>query len=143
MKTVIAFFRLIRIVNLLIIALCIGLFYYLIMVPVHNNTLMTTFVPLNHLDFVVFTLSVMFVAAGGNIINDYFDFELDKEFKPNRPLAQGAFSLNTAIYLHGFFIFAGIAMGFYLGWGYGKFSFGYLYVVAALLLYVYSAYLKK
>lgn len=139
----IAFFRLIRIANLFIIALCLSLFYYLIIVPAHHSKLFTTIVPFTTQDFILFVLSVILVAASGNIINDYFDFELDREYKPNRPLPAGAFSLDTAMYLHGLLAILGIALGFYEGWQIGNPKIGYVYIICVLLLYLYSAYLKK
>jgi 4-hydroxybenzoate polyprenyltransferase len=143
LKTLLAFLKLIRVVNLCIIALSLYLFYYLILAPVHKNILYTTLLPFTDKDFALFVLSVIMIAAGGNIINDYYDFEADREFKPGRPLASGLISLNTAFYLHAALVVCGIALGFYLGWGYSNFRIGYLYVICALMLYGYSAYLKK
>lgn len=139
----IAFFRLIRITNLLIIALGLSLFYYLILVPVHHNILQSGLLPFTTLEFVLFVLSVVCIAAAGNIINDYFDFELDKEFKPLRPLASGAFSLDFAMYAQAAFAFAGLGLGFYLGWQADNYKIGYVYIGCLLLLYVYSSVLKK
>lgn len=143
MKLITSFLRLVRWANLLIIGLSLSFFYYLIIVPVHRNTLFTTLVPFPPGEFVLFVLSVIFIAAAGNIINDYFDFELDKEFKSDRPIASGDVTLDTAMYLHIAFVFAGIGLGFYLGWRNDTIKTGYLYVFAALTLYLYSAYLKK
>lgn len=124
-------------------ALSLSLFYYFILVPAHEYKLFTKLLPFTNFEFVLFVLSVVLVAAGGNIINDYFDFELDRAYKPERPLPSGAISLDMAMYLHAAFAFAGIALGFYLGYKANNFKIGYLYVVVALLLYLYSSYLKK
>lgn len=124
-------------------ALSLVLFYHCILLPVHRNILHTTLAPFTRWEFVLFVLSVIFVAAAGNIINDYYDFELDKRSKPNRPLPSGAISLDWAIYLHAFFLFTGIAAGFYLGWTVSNYKIGYIYIVCALLLLGYSIYLKK
>ena len=143
MQKLTGFFKLIRIDNLLIIALGLSLFYYFVIVPVHLNTLLTTLVPFNTREFVLFVLSVVLLAAGGNVINDYFDFELDKEFKPERPLATGAISLNSALYLHMALVFSSIGLGFYLGWINSNTHIVYVYVISAILLYLYSSFLKK
>ena len=116
MNSVVVFLKLIRAVNLFIIGLSVSLFYFLIVVPAHKYKLFTTLLPFTSFEFVLFLLSVLLIAAAGNIINDYFDFELDKEFKPQSPLATGAFSLDVAMYLHAAFAFTGIALGFYLGY---------------------------
>lgn len=143
MQKLTGFLKLIRAGNLLIIALSLSLFYYLIIIPVHHNFLQTNLVPFNTMEFVLFVLSVVLLAAGGNVINDYFDFELDREFKPERPLAKGLMSLDNAMYLHMFFVFSGVGLGFYVSWNNSNIHLGYLYVVTALILYVYSAFLKK
>ncbi|KUH32535.1 prenyltransferase [Thermococcus celericrescens] len=44
--------------------------------------------------FLVVTLG----CAGGNTINDYFDYEIDKINRPDRPLPRGAMGRRTAIY---------------------------------------------
>lgn len=143
MKKVLAFFQLIRVDNLAIIALSVSLFYFLILVPAHQYKLFTTLLPFTTLEFCLFVLSVSLVAAAGNVINDYFDFELDKEYKPNRPLPQSEFSLDTAMYMHAAFAVTGIAIGFYLGYQTNNYQTGYFYVICVLLLYLYSSYLKK
>ncbi len=143
MKKALAFFQLIRAANLAILTLCISLFYFLILTPAHQYKLFTTLLPFTTVEFCLFVLSVLLVAAAGNIINDYFDFELDKEYKPYRPLPQAAFSLDQAFYMHAVFAFAGIAIGFYLGYQTNNYKTGYFYVICVLLLYLYSSYLKK
>ncbi len=77
-----AFLRLIRVVNLIILALSLYLFYYFIIQVNHTNILQTHLVLFTPFDFALFVLSVVFVAAAGNIINDYCDFELDRRYKP-------------------------------------------------------------
>src|ERR1043165_2526838 len=143
MKSISAFFKLVRGLNLLIIALSVSFFYYLILVPAHNYKLFTNLLPFTNFEFALFVLSILLIAAAGNIINDYFDFELDKEFKPYRPLPSGAFSLDTAMYMHAVCAFAGIGIGFYLGFKANNFKIGYTYIICTLMLYVYSAFLKK
>ncbi len=51
-----------------------------------------------HIDIIVFyaSLSAMLVAAAGNIINDIFDFNIDKINKPNRPLPSGKIFIKEA-----------------------------------------------
>jgi len=143
MNTILSFFKLIRALNLLIIAFSISLFYWLILVPAHHYKLFTGLLPFTTVEFVLFVLSIVFIAAAGNIINDYLDFDLDKEFRPERPLPMGTFSLNTAFYIHAFLAFAGIGLGFYLGYKANSFKIGYIYIICTLILYVYSAFLKK
>ncbi|AAL82087.1 geranylgeranylglycerol-phosphate geranylgeranyltransferase [Pyrococcus furiosus DSM 3638] len=41
---------------------------------------------------------VYFGCSGGNTANDYFDYEIDKINRPNRPLPRGAMSRRAALY---------------------------------------------
>jgi 4-hydroxybenzoate polyprenyltransferase len=143
MQKLSGFLKLIRAGNLFIIAISLSFFYYLVIVPVHLNILQTTLLPFSNLEFAGFVLSVILLAAAGNVINDYFDFELDKEFKPNRPLPNGLMSLDAAMYLHMVLVFSGIGLGFYLSYRNGNIHLGYLYLICTLLLYIYSSFLKK
>ena len=83
-------------------------------------------------------ITAAFIAAGANIINDIFDVEIDKINKPNRILPAGKISLQHAwlyfsiAYLTGL-IFAVLSDIIML----------IIAVVIAVLLYLYSAYLKR
>jgi len=43
-------------------------------------------------------LSALFIAAGGYVINDFYDYEIDKINQPERVLPKGLIALNTAYY---------------------------------------------
>ena len=48
----------------------------------------------------VFIFSMVFLATGaGNMLNDYYDINIDRVNKPNRPLPSGRISMKTAVYL--------------------------------------------
>lgn len=42
-------------------------------------------------------ISALFIAAGGNVINDFFDIEIDRINKPARPLPRGEISPGSAL----------------------------------------------
>ena len=42
-------------------------------------------------------LSAFFISAGGNVINDYFDIDIDRINKPDRPLPQGKITSRSAL----------------------------------------------
>ena len=41
-------------------------------------------------------ITVLFATAGGNVINDFFDYKIDKINKPERPIPSGRISLKNA-----------------------------------------------
>jgi len=83
------------------------------------------------------SLSAMIVAAAGNIINDYFDFEIDKINRPERALPSGKLNKNTAVIAY--FIFTVLAI-------YLSTLINYYAVIivlsTTLLLFIYSMYFK-
>ena len=59
-------------------------------------------------------LTAIFVAAGGNALNDYYDIEIDKINRPDRPLPSGVLSLRS-VWTFSVLMFAvGIAFSFLL-----------------------------
>lgn len=93
-----------------------------------------TFSPL--LIYAVFTSA--FIAAGANIVNDIFDVEIDKINKPNRVLAAGKISTKSAwIYFCAAYVF-GLTFAFI-----SNFSMLIIAVLISILLFLYSAYLKR
>jgi len=87
---------------------------------------------------VLLASAVVFMATGaGNVINDYFDHEIDAINRPKRPIPSGRISRATAgIYSAVLFAAASIT-GFYLGLLPG------LVVVSSSLLMVYYAWSLK
>jgi len=83
-------------------------------------------------------LGVFFVCAGGQTINDFFDFELDKRTNKNKPLVKGTIKKNTALIYSLVLFLIGIIFSFFVS---------NLAVTAAvffsLLLVSYSALMKK
>lgn len=83
-------------------------------------------------------VSAACIGAGANALNDVFDLEIDRVNRPDRPLPSGAVSVGAARML-----WAGNSA---LGVGFGALlSMQHLgiAVFAVLLLYGYSAYLKR
>ncbi len=48
-------------------------------------------------EIILASLSGMFISAGGNVINDYFDLEVDRVNKPQRPLPSGRVNQTEAL----------------------------------------------
>lgn len=79
-----------------------------------------------------------FVAAGANAINDYFDIEIDRINKPERPLARGALQPRDAYGLWLVLTLVGILLNVFL-----NSTALAIAVFASIALYVYSAKLKR
>ena len=57
---------------------------------------------------------VVFYNGGANAINDYFDYEIDKINKPDRPIASGKVSKKTALIFSAVLYTLGIVLAVYL-----------------------------
>ena len=92
------FFRLIRITNLLILALSLVLVQYFLVMP---------FLKIYSLEFsidvVMFwcvTISAVLMMAGGFVINDYYDVETDSINKPSQNFIGTVYNKSQALNLY-------------------------------------------
>ena len=83
--------------------------------------------------------SSMLLYASGTMLNDVFDFEIDREERPGRPLPSGRASRRTAAWLGAL----GLALGPCLALASGSLTSGLLAVVLALTILGYDAGLKR
>jgi 4-hydroxybenzoate polyprenyltransferase len=120
--------RITRFWNLLIIGLCQ---YFTVCFLIHPELL---------LDWKVFVLtaSTASIAAAGYIINDYYDVKIDLINKPERVVIGKTLTRRSAILLHSFLSFTGVALGFLLDWKIGVVNF-----FSSFLLWLYSNSLKR
>ena len=82
-------------------------------------------------------LVVSLGCSWGNIINDYFDYEIDKINRPTRPLPRGALSRKAALVYGLCLALLGLLIGYMLNLLAFLFAFG-----AYLLMYLYAWKLK-
>jgi len=78
------------------------------------------------------------IAAGGYVINDYYDLDIDSVNKPWRPLPSGAVSVKSALSLSMILFVLGIALSAVIG----PIS-SVLAALTALLLFIYSKTFKR
>jgi 4-hydroxybenzoate polyprenyltransferase len=83
-------------------------------------------------------ISTALIAAGGYIINDYYDIKIDYINKPDRVVIGKTIPRRFAILFHSLFSFLGIAIGFYLSWQIAVINF-----FSVFLLWWYSNNLKR
>src|SRR5918993_4273662 len=141
MKQTLAFFKLIRTLNLLFIAITQFLFQYFIVIPlfqVYNLPL-----PLSGKYFWLLVLSSVLIAAAGYIINDYFDLNIDRVNKPDKLVVEKYIRRRWAIIWHLLLSFAGVVIGIYIGWKINVFWIGLANIACVLALWFYSTTFKK
>jgi len=135
------FLKLVRWPNLVFIALTQLLFQYCILLPIFQEENAPLVFDSENLLLLMAT-SVL-IAAGGYIINDYFDINIDRINKPQRQIVGKIMSRPSAIILHSVLSFLGVGLSFYLGWRLRIWWIGPANFLCTLLLFAYSATFKK
>ncbi len=141
MKMLLAFFRLIRSLNLLFIVLTQVLFYFFVVIPIFNDAVGRP--PLNGINFILLCFSSVLVAAAGYIINDYFDLNIDRINKPDKLVVEKIINRRWAILWHWILSLLGVAIGFYIGFRENIFWIGFANLFCVIALWFYSTTFKK
>lgn len=133
----IAFFKLIRIENLLIIAITQICMKYLVFAPLNEYSKFTPAL------FIISLLSTILIAAAGYIINDYFDVKTDKINHPETVVIDVTIKRRWAMILHIVFNAIGLILGFYLALKCHSLKLLTFQILSILLLWFYSTHFKK
>lgn len=144
---VIAFLKLIRFENLLIIFLTQYLVRYCILDSLlvystekYNQKI---YLQLSHTTFFLLSLSTVLIAAAGYIINDYFDIKTDKINHPDTVVLDRTIKRRWAMVIHLLFNAAGIFLGVFVAWKAGNVRLAIIHLISAGFLWYYSTTFKK
>lgn len=133
-------FKLVRPINLLVIALTMyGMRVYFIP-RIHVNEIQETTEPF---DFFLLVFSTVLIAAAGNIINDYFDVKADRINKPDKVIIGKYVKQRWAIVLHWTMNFIAFSIACYLSWRYETFWYVFIHLLSINALWFYSMYFKR
>ena len=135
------FLQLIRFPNLIIVVLTQYLLQYFILIPAFQKANLTPL--LDHFHFFILVLSTLIIAAGGYIINDIEDLEIDLLNKPNKVIVGKYISITNAKRLYWGITILGFVISLYLAFYVENLPLVLIYPTGVLLLYWYSKSLKK
>lgn len=132
-----AILKLVRLPNLLIIALTQGLikFFFIPLFGVGEA--------LSSFNFLLLVLATLCIAAAGYIINDIEDVGIDKINKPNQLLIGKKISEKLAFRWYLLLNTLGVVCGFLVANTIDKPNFAAVFIVVSALLYMYATYLKR
>lgn len=136
-----AFLILIRFKNLIIIALTQYLIRYAIIEPMVN--LSSFELQLSHFNFFLMSFATVLIAAGGYIINDYFDTRIDRVNRPDLVVIDTYIKRRVAMGAHIVSSIAGILLGFYVAAQAGVYQLGFIYAISSGMLWFYSTDFKR
>ncbi len=140
MKKITAFLKLIRTTNLLVMVLTMFLMRYCVIKPFMVFSDLS--LQLSRKDFILLVLAVVFVAAAGYVINDYYDLKSDKVNRPEKVIIGNVFSLNWAIYFNFVLNVIGIVFGLWLAMDIGDWNYSFIFIFTSGLLWFYSSSYK-
>ena len=137
MNKFISFLKLIRFHNLLIIILTQIVIKIFLINPYINSSALSV------LQFCLYLLALISVVAGGYIINDIYDIEIDKINKPSTRIVNKEISIKFAMRIYYIMNFVGFTIGFFVAHYINRFSFGLIFIFMAFSLWKYSKDFKK
>jgi 4-hydroxybenzoate polyprenyltransferase len=138
---IIAFLKLIRFQNLLIVAGTQYLVRYCILAPILKYGKLS--LQLNEYFFFLLVLSTVFITSAGYVINDYFDRKTDLVNKPDSVIIGKKINRRYAMAFHMVFNIIGILIGFYISISIGKPLLSLIFITVSGLLWFYSTTYKK
>lgn len=95
------------------------------------------------LPFNILVISTVIIAAGGNIINDYFDVKADRINRPKKIIIGKHIKRRWAIINHWALNFIAFMMAIYLSYELSSFWYLFIHLLSINLLWYYSVQLKR
>ncbi len=143
MSNILPLLQLLRWRNLLVIIFTQLLLRYCLIHPIFTHPLVNYEPSLNHFQFLLLILSTICIAGAGYLINDCFDVETDLVNKPHKVIIDKQIDKNSAMRYYYGINAVGIVLGFYLAWVIGDYRLGFIHLVTAILLWLYSKKWKQ
>ena len=134
------YIKLIRLPNLLMIALLQMLFRYMLVEPILVEQEKALF--LTPFEFGLLVISGILIAAGGYVINDIQDRAIDRINKPKKMVVWSQISEEAAYNFYMALTFSGVIIGFYLTYIRQIPLIGIINLICAGFLYFYSTSYK-
>lgn len=131
------YFNLIRFKNLLLLA------FMQLIIRYGFLKQQNIWLSLSDYQYCLLVLATVLIAAGGYVINDIFDQEIDAINKPHKAIIGNQISENSAYSIYAGLTIAGVSIGLYLTNVIEKPGFISIFIFIAALLYFYATTLKQ
>lgn len=135
-------FRLIRLPNLVIVALTQYALQYAILLPELSKIGQKPLLP--DLQFFLLVCSTVLIAAGGYVVNDIEDVDIDRLNKPeHKRIVERIYPLSMCWKIYWFITILGFFISLYLAFFIHDFLQLVIYPAAVVLLWAYSKWFKR
>lgn len=141
METIKEYVKLMRLPNLLLVVSIQLLMYHCVLVPVLAQYSLEPCMPVS--DFYLLVLSLFFIAAGGYVVNDYFDMKIDEINLPLSHVVGKTLTKKQTMLFYQILSGIGMALGILLCVKTMSFTNFFVYVMFLGLLWFYSSSYKR
>ncbi len=138
-----SFFQLIRWPNLVFIAITQLLFHFFVVVPSANGSFYTFPLRLTTPLFYILCFASICIAAGGYIINDYFDINIDQVNKPHKMVVGKKISRRMALVWHLGISLLGLILSVYVSYKLSNWLIAIANFGCIIMLWYYSTSYKR
>ena len=136
MNNIISFFKLIRLKNLIIVAVTQLIIKFSLINPFLDNFM------LSNNQFYLLVLSTTFITAAGYIINDIYDVETDKINKEDSRIIGKSITSKNAITCYILLNLLGLGLGIYIAYVVKELYYSLIFIYCIFSLWTYSKRMK-
>lgn len=135
------FLKLIRIKNLVFIVFIQIIMRQVVLMPILQKYGFE--ISAIDLNFVLMALATVLMAAGGYVLNDYFDVKIDAINHPDRLIITKSVSKQKAMLYYQLLTGVGVLLGLLLAFQVNSFTLAFVFIVVPGLLWFYSSSYKR
>ena len=137
MNNIVSFFKLIRLKNLIIVAITQLIIKFSLINPFLDDFM------LSNNQFYLLVLATIFITASGYIINDIYDVKTDKINKKERRIVSKSITSRDAFRWYVILNFLGLGLGIYIAYIIKKPYFSLIFIYCIFSLWTYSKRMKN
>jgi len=137
----IAYFKLLRFQNLLFLAFSQYLMFEVVLFPILQTFGFETVFESGSMTLLI--LATVLIAAGGNVLNDYFDVKIDLINRPDKVIVGNLIPRQATMIYYQILTGLGILCGLYLAFIASSFTLCFIFIIVTGLLWFYSASYKR
>lgn len=137
----IAYFKLLRFQNLLFLAFSQYLMFEVVLFPILQTFGFETVFESGSMTLLI--LATVLIAAGGNVLNDYFDVKIDLINRPDKVIVGNLIPRQATMIYYQILTGLGILCGLYLAFIASSFTLCFIFIIVPGLLWFYSASYKR
>lgn len=135
------YLKLIRVIHLLLIAVIQAFIFFAVVIPIISQYGFALRLPYWILASLIAATAL--IAAGGFVINDYFDIKIDRLNRPDSVIVSNSISKKDAMHIYQILTVSGVVIGVVASVFLKSFTLAFIFIIVAGLLWFYSSSYKR